>query len=229
MNKKVLITTGIILGLAVIAGGFLVWQNGNNKQQAKNSKQQERQISKQEKNNQENQKDEIEELKVENIDTSNWKEYCNKEYGFCVKYPEGWKVEKEKKRFHSETGKIVNEDFSLRMFKNDNQNERVIRNMWITVMKLPKNLSSVKQLIKNNNYLHEYILTGVLDNGIYSNFNGQEFFIAKSSDYLIAITIDPNKKYWYLIEVTDPTGLRTLDEECMHAFYGSIYSLKFFK
>ncbi len=26
------------------------------------------------------------------IDTSNWKEYCNEEYGFCVKYPEGWEV-----------------------------------------------------------------------------------------------------------------------------------------
>ncbi len=26
------------------------------------------------------------------IDTSDWKEYCNEEYGFCVKYPEGWEV-----------------------------------------------------------------------------------------------------------------------------------------
>ncbi len=27
------------------------------------------------------------------IDTSSWKEYCNEEYGFCVKYPDGWEVE----------------------------------------------------------------------------------------------------------------------------------------
>ena len=27
------------------------------------------------------------------IDTSNWQEYCNQEYGFCVKYPQGWEVE----------------------------------------------------------------------------------------------------------------------------------------
>ncbi len=27
------------------------------------------------------------------IDTSNWQEYCNQEYGFCVKYPQGWATE----------------------------------------------------------------------------------------------------------------------------------------
>jgi len=26
------------------------------------------------------------------IDTSNWQKYCNQEYGFCVKYPQGWAV-----------------------------------------------------------------------------------------------------------------------------------------
>ncbi len=26
------------------------------------------------------------------LDTSDWKEYCNEEYGFCVKVPEGWEV-----------------------------------------------------------------------------------------------------------------------------------------
>ncbi len=30
------------------------------------------------------------------IDTSNWQEYCNQEYGFCVKYPQGWEVEKKR-------------------------------------------------------------------------------------------------------------------------------------
>ena len=26
------------------------------------------------------------------VDTYDWKEYCNEEYGFCVKYPEEWEV-----------------------------------------------------------------------------------------------------------------------------------------
>ncbi len=30
------------------------------------------------------------------IDTSDWKEYCNEEYGFCVKYPKNWRVKKYK-------------------------------------------------------------------------------------------------------------------------------------
>ncbi len=86
MNKRVVTILITIAGLAVVVSGFLAWQN-NNKQQAENNKQQERQANEQEKNNQERET-KVEELKAENIDTSNWKEYCNKEYGFCVKYPE---------------------------------------------------------------------------------------------------------------------------------------------
>jgi hypothetical protein len=48
------------------------------------------------KNDAEENKGEVEELQTEDIDTSNWKEYCNQEYGFCVKYPENWRVEKIK-------------------------------------------------------------------------------------------------------------------------------------
>jgi len=44
------------------------------------------------------------------IDTSNWQEYCNKEHGFCVKYPQGWKVgvNKEFEKSHG----IINIYFS---------------------------------------------------------------------------------------------------------------------
>ncbi len=37
------------------------------------------------------------------IDTSNWQEYCNQEYGFCVKYPEGWAVENISQKLDAST------------------------------------------------------------------------------------------------------------------------------
>ncbi len=32
---------------------------------------------------------------ISDIDTSNWKEYCNEEYGFCVKIPESFALDKK--------------------------------------------------------------------------------------------------------------------------------------
>ncbi len=101
MNKKIIITISTILGLTVVVGGFLIFQKTrnqgmvNNQQKQKvevvknNENESKQEIENQEKDNQSNQ-EKVEELKVEDIDTSNWKDYCNQEYGFCVKYPEGW-------------------------------------------------------------------------------------------------------------------------------------------
>ncbi len=100
MNKKIIITIGVIIGLAIIAGGFwhVQWYIQDNNQKVINNEQEKVEVVKndenenkqdienQEKDNQNNQ-EKVEELKVEDIDTSNWKEYCNQEYGFCVKYP----------------------------------------------------------------------------------------------------------------------------------------------
>ncbi len=103
MNKKIIITISIIFGLTVIVGGFLILQKTRKQEVVKNEQKIEvvendeneskQDIENQEEDNQNNQ-EKVEELKVEDIDTSNWKEYCNQEYGFCVKYPEGWKVKK---------------------------------------------------------------------------------------------------------------------------------------
>ncbi len=101
MNKKIIITIGVILVLAIIAGGFLVLQKTKkqevvkNKQQViqkeiivKNDNNQDRKQDNKQNNKQEDNQEKVEELDFEEIDTSNWKEYCNQEYGFCVKYPE---------------------------------------------------------------------------------------------------------------------------------------------
>ena len=82
-NLKVLGAVVLLIGLSV-AGWFLytVSQSQNGVELTQNNTENQ----KQEQGKQESE-GQIEELKIEDIDTSNWKEYCNQEYGFCVKYP----------------------------------------------------------------------------------------------------------------------------------------------
>ena len=95
MNKKNIIFSGIV-GIIVVVVIYLIFQKIRNQEVVdgqrnneievvKNYKGKNRQsIENQEKKN--NQK-KPEELQIEDINTSSWKEYCNQEYGFCVKYP----------------------------------------------------------------------------------------------------------------------------------------------
>jgi len=81
MNKKV-ITISIILILAIVAGGFWYASNQNNVIPEKSGIQNEQKNEKISQNNQD-----IEELKIEDIDTSDWKTYRNEEFGFEIKLP----------------------------------------------------------------------------------------------------------------------------------------------
>jgi uncharacterized protein YneF (UPF0154 family) len=82
-NLKVL-GIGVLLIALAVGGWFLytVSQSQNSAELTQNNIENQ----KQEQGQQESE-GQVEELKTENIDTSSWKEYCNQEYGFCVKYP----------------------------------------------------------------------------------------------------------------------------------------------
>jgi len=102
MTKKNLIIIGIILILAAVVGGFYIVsrQSQNNAEQAQTNAERTQTNAEKTRNNAEKnndgQKSNAEKAEQENqiaenqekIDTSDWKEYCNQEYGFCVKYPE---------------------------------------------------------------------------------------------------------------------------------------------
>jgi hypothetical protein len=135
-NLKVLGMGVLLIGLAV-AGWFLVTgqsqknadktQDNMKSQKAEMKNDVEMVESKEQKQVAKNDADEggeqIERLKAEDIDTSNWKTYRNEEYGFEVKYPEEYYlnisngpggIEISKDKFYSPASKafiIYTEDF----------------------------------------------------------------------------------------------------------------------
>ena len=94
------------IALIVLAGAGVVWY-ANNVQKDIETVENLPVVTTNPSENGEEMGEEIEELPVSDIDTSNWKTYRNEEYGFEVKYPEGYlKQEPEEsedsynKKFH---------------------------------------------------------------------------------------------------------------------------------
>lgn len=87
MNKKIL-TIVIILAFTATAVFLSVREV---RKQEKEQRISQEIVQKERKVEEKNDK-ELEELELEEIDTSNWKTYRNEEYGFEVKYPEGWEI-----------------------------------------------------------------------------------------------------------------------------------------
>jgi len=82
MNKKIIVILVVVFIIVSSLGGFwyyyFQYQKGTNVDQ----------VNVELDGNIQN----IRELKIKDIDTSNWKTYRNKEFGFEVKYPEGWQI-----------------------------------------------------------------------------------------------------------------------------------------
>ena len=82
-NKSIIIMISVILVLIIVGGGFWIVKN-QGKNNNKEVLQEEALIQNKQESN------------IGEIDTSNWQVYKNEEYGFEVKYPEGWKAKKFK-------------------------------------------------------------------------------------------------------------------------------------
>ena len=118
MNKKILITILIILGLAIIAGGFYLWLQKKAELRQNNAEKQIIENDKQERKGNEKNKTKLiqdfesfiknhgKKIELEKIDTTDWKTYTDKERGFSFKYPKDWYVvkidsSKEKEDYYS--------------------------------------------------------------------------------------------------------------------------------
>ncbi len=104
MNKKTIITISTILGLTIIVGGFLILQKTRNqgminKQQkqkieiVKNNENESKQDIKNQKKDNQNNQEKVEELKIEDIDTSNWKTYRSEICGIEFSYPDSYHLQ----------------------------------------------------------------------------------------------------------------------------------------
>lgn len=79
MNKKNIVALGIVLILAVVAaGGFFIWESNQTVEVVEEQTQG--------RNQQQGEDQQTE------VDMRDWKTYRNEEYGFEVKYPEGWEI-----------------------------------------------------------------------------------------------------------------------------------------
>jgi hypothetical protein len=220
MNKKLkILGIGVLLiGLAV-AGWFLYTvsqsQNGAELTQnnTENQKQEQRQV---EESDAEEGGEQIERVKTEDIDISNWKESCNQEYSFCVKYPEGWEI---KKRNYEQATKTIHIEFG-----DKNKNYYYEGTPLATVMRFHISTDSQQKIYFNNriksnlkkytNCKSKKIFVDHIVTMWYQCFFGNEF------------VFDKNDQFWH---IDDNGGMISLYPELTDTFYNVINSLKFTK
>jgi len=233
MNKKTVTVLIIILAVLVIAGGFWCANNQNNVIPEKSGIQNKQNSETISQNDQENK---AEELKVEEIDTSNWKEYCNEEYGFCLKYPRKWKVT----RRHIDAEEGVVDTFNsivLSSRKADEIFSRIniniydgkvnfnVKHLLECSLKSKENCAVIKDI-----WLPEYWFETIK----YTEINGQEFIFNDNKDNMIFATVY-NNKYILFRNISDLTYKEnkekgvTISDIDYNVFMNILGTLKFTK
>ncbi|OGF28294.1 hypothetical protein A2477_03325 [Candidatus Falkowbacteria bacterium RIFOXYC2_FULL_47_12] len=98
MNKKVIISVATVIILALIGGGVF-WYLKTQKREVNPPVTENKPEQTQDNNNQLQRQ--VASSTTKDIDMSNWETYRNEEYGFEVKYPEGWELSEEYKQYNS--------------------------------------------------------------------------------------------------------------------------------
>ncbi len=153
---------------------------------------------------------------VSKIDTSNWKTYRNEEYGFEVKYPEGWEMRKEE-----EKNKSVNFLFGEKGKKYGGEYGGQYYSDWVIILSINlKNnplLGSTDSILKRwresyNIQTQEIIIDGTIAATRYTGFgDGMLISFIPGRDY--EFSISSASPYEYGVRDT-LTGM----EESLHFF-----------
>ena len=237
MNKKT-ITILIIILVVAIASGFWFVKNQNNvilnsfqnlnkdtqetqKPENQNNVTPEKSGIQNEQNgetiSQDNQENKAEELKVEDIDTSDWKEYCNEEYGFCLKYPKDWDVQ---------VLNVIQNNNIVLSLKFSNNKYDFIKNCEYIFLDVNRvdDITIFEDLLSQSDDTFKHKFSRIK----YIHNNNVEIIVGDlMPDFLNAVIIAD--KYWYRIEIGSDIGGANINNQCKNIYYGILSTFRLLK
>lgn len=172
---------------------------------------------------------EVEELKIEKIDISDWKIFNNKERGFEVKYPGMLDfIEKDKK--NNDPNLSVEDYYYVYFYPNSEDVKKSFlcgTALYVDVHKLPVQNMKLEDLIEAKNEWNEDLLPGYkFDNSKKVLINNREFiFSNKTPDFLSAVIIKSDK--YYIIHMGSDIGGSIISEDCKDIYMNFLDSFNF--
>lgn len=240
MNKKIIVAIVLFLSLAVLVSSFwfvknykldnanelsIIKKNYISENGAVIQKQEE--IEKQTELDKKDLK--TEDLKIEKIDTGDWKTYTNKERGFEVKYP-GRLNCKEEDRKNNNPNVSVEEYFYVFFHpdKEDDQNKFLCGTaLYIDVRNLPTENMKLEDLIEAKNEWNGDLLPKYkFNDNTKILLSGKEFIFANAAPYFLSAVTIKNNKY-YIIHMGSDIGGSIISKDCEDIYMNFLNSFRF--